>query len=852
MRPFTLYLTLLLTCGLAPLAAQTDSLNLPVYDYSEPAEYEIGGVKVEGAFFAEENAVIGVTGLSVGQEIRIPGPEIPKAIKNLWRLRLFTDVSIEQEKTIGDVIFLTIRVQERPRFLRHSFRGVKQGDHDDLNEIINGSIVRGGIVTEDAKVNAAEGVRKFYVDKGFLDAAVEVEEIPDTTRPNSVRLVFDIDKNDRVKIAEINFIGNEAVADKKLRKQMKETAEKRRIFKSSKFLPGEYRTDKQNVINYYNTLGYRDARVLSDSLSRNDNGDLVIDLRVNEGNQYFFRNIVWKGNSIYDDETLSRVLSIERGDVYNEEELAQRLSFSQDNSDVSSLYMDNGYLFFRVDPVETAIIGDSIDVEMRIVEGPQATIDKVVVKGNDRTHEHVIRREVFTRPGEKFSRSDIIRSQRQIIGLGYFNQETLGIETPVNPERGTVDIIYTVEEKPSDQLELSAGWGGRGRGVIGTLGVTFNNFSLRNLFNREAWHPLPQGDGQRLSLRAQTNGKFFQSYNISLTEPWLGGKRPTSLTVSGFYNKYNFGVSGAPRDLTIQQAAVSFGTRLRWPDDNFVLRAGINLQTLRLNQWQNLFVTDEGRPVNNGNYNNFSGIFTLARSTATDPIYPKNGSNIELTLQLTPPYRALGLEFEDNLPADPTVDDRIEEQFRWLEYHKWRLNAEWYTPLSSDGKLVLKTQAKIGFLGNYSDELGVSPFERFQLGGDGINNQQFAFAGVDIISLRGYGIEDLPNNINPNTGQQGATPIFSKYTVELRYPLSLNPSSTIFVLAFAQGGNAWREAASWNPFDLRRSVGLGARVFLPMFGTLGFDWGIGFDKNPDLTENGNLSTFNIILGFEPE
>ena len=841
---FSLLLTFTLLSLFAPtvVTAQTDSLDLPVYDYSSPEEYEIGGIDIEGAFFAEPNAIIGVTGLSVGDKIRIPGPDVPRAIKNLWRLRLFTDVAIEQNKTIGDVIFLTVRVQERPRFLRHSYRGVKQGKHEDLNEIINGYIVRGGIVTEDAKVNAAEGVRNYFVEKGFLDAEVDVEEIVDTSRANSVRLVFDVDKKERVKIKEINFIGNTAVKDKKLRKQFDETNEKKRIFKASKFQPKLYETDKEALVAYYNTLGYRDARVLGDSIYRNEDGELVINVKVNEGNQYFFRNITWKGNSIYDDEFLSRRLGIAKGDVFNEEELQSRLSFSQDNGDVSSLYMDNGYLFFNVDPIEVAIEGDSIDLEMRIFEGPQATIDKVVINGNDRTHEHVIRREVFTNPGQKFSRSDIIRSQRQIIALGYFNQETLGIETPVNPDRGTVDIIYTVEEKPSDQLELSAGWGGRRGGVIGTLGVTFNNFSLRNLFNKEAWHPLPQGDGQRLSLRAQTNGRFFQSYNASLTEPWLGGKRPTSLTVSAFYNKYDLGTQDLPRKLVIQQGAVSFGTRLRWPDNNFVFRAGVNMQILGLTQWSNLFITDQGEVVRNGNFNNFSGQFTLARTTATDPIFPKEGSNIELTVKLTPPYRSLG--FRD----DPELLTDVEERFRYLEYHKWRLNADWYTPLT--GKFVLKTQAKIGFLGAYDNLTGVSPFERFQLGGDGINNQQFQFAGVDIVSSRGYEIEDFESNTNPATGQQGATPIFSKYTMELRYPLSLNPSSTIFVLAFAQAANAWRAGRDFNPFDLKRSAGLGARVFLPMFGTLGFDWGVGFDK--DKPVDGNRSTFNIILGFEPE
>ncbi|MEM9836293.1 MAG: POTRA domain-containing protein, partial [Bacteroidota bacterium] len=671
---------------------------------------------------------------------------------------------------------------------------------------------------------------------------VTVQEIADSARANSVRLLFTIDKNEKVKISNINFIGNDEVKAKKLRKKMKETKEKRRFLASSKFQATEYETDKKALIAFYNTLGFRDARILGDSIYRDEKGNLVLDIDVYEGNRYYFRNISWKGNSIYDTETLSRVLGIEKGDVYNEELLQTRLQFSEDNRDVSSLYMDNGYLFFNVNPIEKAIVGDSIDLEMRITEGPQATIDKVTIQGNDRTHEHVVRRELRTRPGDKFSRSDIIRSQREIINLGYFNPEALGINTPVNQDRGTVDIEYTVEEKPSDQLELSAGWGGR-RGVIGTLGVTFNNFSLRNLFNKEAWHPLPQGDGQRLSVRAQTNGRFFQSYNLSFTEPWLGGKKPTSLTVAGFYNRYNLGTNEVPQALTIQQVSGTLGTRLRWPDDNFIFRAGVNLQTLRLDNWQNLFVTDEGTSVNQGNYNNFSLSLTLARNTVNNPLFPLEGSSIELSLQMTPPYSAFSDKDYANLGN--------EERFRWLEYHKWRLNADWYTALA--GKLVLKTQIKIGMLGTYNADIGTSPFERFQLGGDGINNQQFAFAGVDIISLRGYEVADLPANINDFTGREVGTPVFSKLTVELRYPLSLNPSSTIYVLAFAQGGNAWNSLREYNPFDLRRSVGVGARVFLPMFGTLGFDYGLGFDKDPDLNPDSNgYGTFNIILGFEPE
>ena len=840
-----LFLLLVGSLVLLPVIGRTQvsSDSLDILNYGEPREYEIGGIKVTGTYFSDENAVIGVTGLKVGDQIRIPGYDIPRALKNLWRLRLFSDVQIVKEKTVGDVIFLEILVEEQPRLSVFSYRGAKKTYHDDLNEQVNKYLLKGGIVTENGKVNAAEAIEEYFVDKGYLNAQVAVEEYPDTARTNAVRLLFDVDRGPRVKIDEIDFVGNEAVKDKKLRKQMEETKQKGRLFASSKFIRDEYEADKRKVIDYYNTLGYRDAQIVSDTTFRDKDGDLVVRINVKEGDQYYFRNITWKGNSIYDDQALAQILGIEKGDIYNQELLDTRLSFSQDGRDVSSLYMDNGYLFFNADPIEVAIEGDSIDLEIRVFEGPQATIDKVTIAGNDRTHEHVIRRELRTLPGDKFSRSDIIRSQRQILNLGYFNPESLGINTPVNPDRGTVDIEYTVEEKPSDQLELSAGWGGT-RGVIGTLGVTFNNFSLRNLFNREAWHPLPQGDGQRLSLRAQTNGKFFQSYNASFTEPWLGGRKPTSFTVAGFYNRFNLSTFAAdPRRLTILQGSVSLGTRLRWPDDNFVFRTGINLQTLDLNNWSQLFVTDEGQSVNEGYYNNFSLSLTLARSTINDPLFPREGSNISLTAQLTPPYSLFN---DRNYQAlDPA------ERFRWLEYHKWRFDAEWYTPLA--GKLVLKAAAKIGILGYYDARIGTSPFERFQLGGDGINNQQFGFQGVDIISLRGYETNQLENNLNPNSNNQelAATPVFDKFTLEVRYPISLNPSSTIYVLAFAQGGNAWRQIRDFNPFDLKRSVGFGLRVFLPMFGTLGFDYGIGLDKTGERSLS-NLGDFNIILGFEPE
>ena len=815
-----------------------------VFDYSEPKDYEIGGIKVNGANYSDANALIAISGFRVGDKIRIPGGDIPRGVKALWNLRLFTDVKIYKEKTIGEVVFLEIEVTERPQLSRHSFKGVKKTSHDDLNDVVNKFLLKGAIVTKSLKSNTTNAIKKYFVDKGYLDTKVKAREIEDKQGNNKVRLVFDIDRGKKVKIQDITFTET-TILHRKLRKQMEATKRKRKIFSSSKFIEPDYKSDKEAIIYYYNTLGFRDAKIVSDSIWRDSKGRLMIHMDVEEGNRYYFRDIEFKGNSIYATNKLQTILGIGKGDVYNSELLNTRLTFSQDGRDVSTLYMDNGYLFFQVDPVEVAIENDSIDLEIRIYEGPQATIDKVVIRGNDRTHEHVIRRELRTKPGQKFSRSDIIRSQREIINLGYFNPETLGINTPVNAQRGTVDIEYDVEEKPSDQLELSAGWGGAGRGVIGTLGVSFNNFSMRNIFKRNTWSPLPQGDGQRLSLRAQTNGRFFQSYNASFTEPWLGGKKPNSFTVAGFFTNLT---NGADSDsqlfqrLSIASGSVGVGTRLKFPDDNFVSNTTFTYQVLSLNNWfRNDFTLDDGTLVSNGNYNNVSINQTFSRSTVNDPIFPKSGSRFSISAQFTPPYSLFRRDNRDY--ANESAQDR----FKWLEYHKWRFNAEWFTAIAGD--LTIRLSAKIGMLGFYNNEIGTSPFERYVLGGDGLSNQNSGLLGYDIISLRGYDVEDLPNS------DDGGAAVFDKFTFELRYPLSLNPSATIYVLAFFEGGNSWSKFEDFNPFDVRRSSGLGVRVFLPMFGTLGFDYGLGFDKpNADINNGlfAEYGRFSIILGFEPE
>ena len=808
--------------------------TLPVTVYGAQKDYEIGGIKVVGAQFTDPNAIIGVSSLQVGKKIKFPGPDVPKAMKALWKLRLFDDVQIVKEKMVGDVIFFEIRLKERPHITTYSYKGAKKSHHDDLNNIVNRFIPKGTIVTESNKANATFGIEKYYREKGYLDAKVTIEEQKEEKRANGVKLVFDVARNARVKIQDITFEGNNNATTRKLRKQMDKTHRKAKIFSSSKLIADEYTDDKKKILKYYSNIGYRDAQIVSDSVWREKDGDLKINMKISEGRRYYFRHITWKGNSIYESEVLSKVLGIQRGDVYNGELLENRLRFSQDGRDVSSLYMDNGYLFFNVEPTEVSIEGDSIDLDMRIYEGPQATIDRVTIKGNDRTHEHVIRRELRTIPGDKFSRALIIRSQRQIVGLGYFNQENLGINTPVNPQRGTVDIEYKVEEKPSDQLELSAGWGGFG--VVGTLGVSFNNFSIRNIFKKSAWSPLPQGDGQRLSIRAQSNGKFFQSYNASFTEPWLGGKKPQSLTVSGAYSKYA-NIYVANSYFGILQATVGLGRQLKFPDDYFTSSTALEYQRYDINNYNFGALT-------NGKFNNINISQTFSRNSLTDLQFPKEGSLISLILSATPPY---------SLFNNKRYKDEPEEvKFKWVEYYKWRFNADWYTPVVS--KFILKVSAKLGSLGYYNKYVGYAPFGRFLVGGDGLANRQIGLTGNELLSLRGYDTEDLPaNNASSASTLGGGGTTFAKYTAELRFPVSLNPSSTIYAHAFVQGGNVWSSIKDFRPFDLRRSAGLGLRVFLPMFGTLGFDYGIGFDKpekkGGKLTDYGR---FGIILGFEPD
>ncbi|MBK9733593.1 MAG: BamA/TamA family outer membrane protein [Saprospiraceae bacterium] len=836
--------------------------------YKEKKTYEIGGVIIVGAENRDRNAIKSIAGIREGGKIQIPGPAIPAAIKALLKLRLFDDVQIIQEKIEGEIVFLKIILVERPILSRWSYKGVKNSQHEDLNDLVKNIITKGGIVTDDQKELARQKIRNFYVEKGKLDTEVKVSEFPEEGKTANVRVEFVIDTKDRVKVQDIIIEGNKAYSSRKLRKKMSKTKRKGTFLKKSKFIQKDFEEDLKSITKFYHSEGYKNMAVVTDTFYRNKDKNVVIKINIDEGKRHFFRDIKWKGNSLYSDEQLYTILGISKGDVYNPELLQNRLKFSLDGRDISSLYLDDGYLGFDVTPVEVAVERDSVDIEMRIFEGPQFTVENVVITGNDRTNEHIVRREIRTRPGEKFSRSDIIRSQREIIALGYFNPEALGINTPVNQSRGTVNIEYKLEEKPSDQLELSAGYGGFS-GLIGTLGVVFNNFSIANAKDKSTWSPLPQGDGQKLSLRVQSNSRFFKSYNFSFTEPWLGGKRPRSLTIGAVQTAFDYSLSGQGK-LKITRGFIGIGSQMKWPDDFFSSNTTLNIENINLDNYRS-----GGFAITKGTFNNFSLKQTFTRSSVSDPLFPRRGSKVSVSLQITPPYslfRKTQFFIPDaaqrqaiidelvltNGPAMPITEAEINskiaelsdaKKFQWLEYHKWKISTEWYYNIFD--KMVVAGIAKFGILGSFNKDIGIPPFERFELGGDGINNQNAGLQGKEILALRGYATSDITGNgVQTSSGGFQGAPIFNKFTLELRYPLSLNPNSTIYLTSFLQGGNAYRSFKEYNPFDLKRSAGFGARVFLPMFGLLGFNYGWGFDKT--VQTGGSFGTFNIVLGFEPE
>ena len=602
-----------------------------------------------------------------------------------------------------------------------------------------------------------------------------------------------------------------------------------RIFKASKFIDEEFEEDKENVLKKYNIKGYRDARIISDSIYRDKENTIVLKLNIEEGRQYYFRNITWVGNTKYSTAELDAILQLKKGDLYNQEILNTNLTYNPNNIDVSSLYLDNGYLFFNVNPVEVRVENDSIDLEIRIREGKQATIKRIIIKGNTKTNDRVVVREIRSKPGQLFSRSDIIRTTRELAQLKFFNPEKINPVPTPNQEDGTVDITYELEETSSDVIELSGGWGYNR--IIGSLGLTFNNFSIQNTFKKSAWRPIPSGDGQTLSLRFNTYGRGYLSYSVSFREPWLGGRKPNALTLSYYHSLYsNAGYASDVRsEFKIDGVSAGIGKRLQWPDDYFTLYTGVGYNVYRLKNYRSIFQFGDG----NGRYNNINMQFSFGRNSIDNPIYPRSGGDHLISVELTPPYSL----FSDKEYS--TLTDQ--EKYEWIEYHKWKIESSWFTKLA--GNLVLMARAKYGILGSFNKDIGVTPFERFYLGGDGLSGFN-SFDGRDIIGMRGYGNETLTPNYAVDRNVGGT--LYSKLTMELRYPLSLNPGATIYVLGFLEAGNDWAKATDFNPFELYRSAGVGVKVFLPMFGILGLDWGYGFDDVPGVpSANGGQFHFSI-------
>ena len=830
-------------------------------DYLHPRKYVVGGVGVEGIQYFSENQILQLSGLRPGMSVTVPGEDITGIVERLVAQRYFEDVAvvIDSENAARDTAWFKIVIKERPRVSRWTYTGVKSGEKKDLQERLN--LRPGREFSDYVKSTSVDIIKRYYKEKGYLKTEVDVDVQKDTIIRSAIRVNFDVKRGDKVRIKHINYEGIGEIKPYKLAKNMKETHANKwyNFFKSKKFKEEEYKTDRKTVLEAFNEAGYRDARLVRDSIYYIDDKHLDIDMVFDQGRKYYFRDISWTGNSVYSSDVLNEVLQIQKGDVYDIVTLEKRLhgGGKQTDYDISKLYRDNGFLFFNVTPVEVNIQNDSVDVELRISEGKPAILNDIIINGNDLTNERVVRRQVMTRPGYLFSQTDFERSIREIASMGQFDQEAImspgGYSILPNQLNNTVDIIYNVTEKPSSQLELSGGWGGRT--FVMTAGVSFNNFSTRRMFDKGAWRPVPLGDAQNLAVRFQTNGKYYTTFSASFSEPWLFGKKPTSLSISGYYSKmtnamyfYNYfsELLDASQSFEVYGFSAGLGTRLKWPDNYFVFYNNLSWQTYRLHDWTNSYFA-----FNNGTSHNISYTASLSRNSTDQQIYPRQGSDFSASLQITPPFslfRKFTYDSDGNkVPVNSYKDVNYDtwtsaQRYKWIEYHKWKFSGATYTKLIGD--LVLMTRAQFGFLGYYNRNWGYSPFENFQVGGDGMTG--YMTYGAEIVSLRGYTDYSLtPQKVTPysQNGTSFAGNLYDKFTVELRYPVILQPQSTIFVLAFLEGGNCWSDFREFNPFQIKRSAGVGVRVFLPMIGLLGIDWGYGFDD----TKNGG-SQFHFVIG----
>lgn len=846
-----------------------EKITNPLIIYSgTPKQYEIGGIRVTGGEGYEDYVLIGLSGLSVGQTITVPGDEVTQAIKSYWKNGLFSQVKIEADSIVGKKIYLNIALAQRPRISDIVYHGVKKSEREDLEARLG--MMKGGQITPNIIDRAKLLAKRYFDDKGFKNAEIVIMQRDDPNKTNQVVVDINIDKKEKIKIHKITIDGNVALSDKKIKRLMKKTNEKGKLinlFKTKKFIEDNYTADKENVINKYNELGYRDALIVWDSVSNYDDRTVDIHIKIDEGQKYYVRNISWVGNTVYSTDLLSSLLGMKRGDVYNQTLITERTRDDEDA--IGNLYYNHGYVFFQLDPVEVNVDNDSIDLEMRIMEGPQATINRVRITGNDRLYENVVRRELRTRPGELFSKDNLMRSYRELAQMGHFNPETINPQVEPDVESGTVDINYILESKANDQIEFSAGWGQTG--VIGKLSLKFTNFSMKNLFskndNKRGF--LPQGDGQTLTISGQTNGSYYQSYSLSFFDPWFGGKRPNQFSVTAFYSKqtdvndnyyndayynsyynyyygygnYNTSYYGydsyydPDKSVQLYGLSLGWGKRLKWPDDYFVLTAELAYQRYVLKDWQYFLIA-------NGKCNNISLGLTLSRSSIDNPIFPRSGSEFSLSVNFTPPYSWFdNVNYKDltTSPSSETYQDDMQKKYKWVEYHKWKFKAKTYTALSGVNKCpVLMTRVEFGLLGHYN-KYKKSPFETFYMGGDGMSGYSSTYA-TETIGLRGY-----ENGSLTPYGYEGYA--YSRLSLELRYPIMLETSTQIYVLSFLEGGNAWTDVKKFNPFDMKRSAGVGVRIFLPMIGLMGIDWGYGFDKIRG-SNSYSGSQFHFIIGQE--
>ena len=838
--------------------------NPPVIFNGMPRTYEIADIKVTGAPNYDDYIVIGYAGLKKGDRVEVPGAEITAAAKRLMRQGLFSQAQIKIEKVAGDKAWLEIALRTQPRISEVNYIGVKKGEREDLQERLQ--LMKGNQITQNIVNRATSIVKKYYADKGFGNADVKIDLREDLSHQNEMIVDINVNKHSKVKVHKIYIDGNEVLSDNAVKGAMKKTNEKgklRNLFKQKKFVETDYEDDLNRIIQKYNEKGYRDAKILRDSVAPYDEKTVDVFITVEEGKKYYISNIDWVGNTVYTTDQLDAILGIQPGEVYNQKLLEKRMR--EDDESVSNLYMNRGYLFYQLVPIEKNIHGDSIDLEMRMMEGPQARINQVIINGNDRLYEKVIRRELRVRPGELFNKNDLMRSAREIAQTGHFNPENMDIRPEPNEENGTVDIVFNLESKANDKIEFSMGWGQTG--IIGKLSLTFTNFSIKNLFHPGSYKGLiPQGEGQTFNISAQTNARYYQAYSVSFLDPWFGGKRPNSLQVSAYYSRqtgvnssyynkswanpygygYGYGYNSDYYQTSYQNAydpnkvlqmagvTVGLGKRLKWPDDWFTFTAELSYNWYYLKNWEYLYY------MNNGTSNSIVLGLTLARNSIDNPLYTRSGSTFSLNLQMTPPASLFNPGKNWKKLKEENTTESKKELYRWIEYWKLRFKSRTYTPLTDPNgqwTLVFMTRADIGLLGSYNKYLK-SPFETFYVGGDGMSGS-YTYA-TETIGLRGY-----ENGQFTPWGKEGYA--YTRFGMELHFPFMLQPTTTIYGLAFIEGGNAWTEVKNFSPFDIKRSAGAGVRIYLPMVGMMGIDWAYGFDKVYGMKGG---SHFHFILGQE--